>query len=99
MKKILIAIDYDQTAKKVAVAGFSLAKEMNAKVILLHVVSNPVLYYASYMAMAPVKIKGPHELIAVSQDFLDKSKYDLGDDTIQTIVKEGDIAESILETS
>jgi len=99
MKKILIAIDYDQTAKKVAEVGFKLAKSLNAEVILLHVVSNPVLYYASYMAMAPVQIKGNHELKAVSQDFLEKTKHDLGDDTIQTIVEEGAIAESILETA
>jgi len=99
MKKILIAIDYDPTAKKVAEEGFSLAKEMNAKVILLHVVSNPVLYYSTYMVIAPSQIKSNDELKAISQIFLDKSKHDLGDDNIQTIVKEGDIAESILETA
>lgn len=99
MKKILIAIDYDPTAKRVAAEGFSMAKEMNAKVILLHVVSNPVLYYSTYMVIAPSQIKSNDELKAISQIFLDKSKHDLGDDNIQTIVKEGDIGESILETA
>ena len=37
MKKILIALDYNPTAQKVAEVGFSMAKSMNAKVLLLHV--------------------------------------------------------------
>jgi len=99
MKKVLIAIDYDQTAQKVANEGFSMARDMNAEVILLHVISNPVLYYSSYMAMAPVQINSVGDLKAVSQKFLDKTKHDLGDETIQTIIKEGDTAESILESA
>jgi len=99
MKKVLIAIDYDQTAQKVARVGFSMARDMNAEVILLHVVSNPVLYYSSYMAMAPLQINNVGELKEVSQKFLDKTKHDLGDETIQTIIKEGDTSESILESA
>ena len=99
MKKVLIAIDYDQTAQKVACVGFSMATEMKAKVILLHVISNPVLYYASYMGVAPLLINNVGELKEVSQKFLDKTKHDLGDETIQTIIKEGDTIESILESA
>jgi len=99
MKKVLIAIDYDQTAQKIARVGFSMARDMNAEVILLHVVSNPVLYYSSYMAMAPLQINNVGELKEVSQKFLDKTKHDLGDETIQTIIKEGDTSESILESA
>ena len=40
MKKVLIALDYDPTAQKVAETGFSLAKTMGAEVILLHVISD-----------------------------------------------------------
>ena len=46
MKKILIAIDYDPTAQKVAEEGFELAKTMGAAVVLLHVIADPV-YYSS----------------------------------------------------
>jgi len=99
MKKILIAIDYDQTAQKVANVGFSMAKDMKAEVILLHVISNPVLYYSSYLAMTPIQVNNDGDLKAVSQKFLDKTKHDLGDENIQTIVKEGDTAESILDLS
>ena len=41
MKKVLIALDYDKTSKKVAAAGYTMAKAMNAEVILLHVISDP----------------------------------------------------------
>lgn len=44
MKKVLIALDYDSTAQKVAKAGFSIAKSINAKVILLNVITDPVYY-------------------------------------------------------
>jgi len=99
MKKVLIAIDYDQTAQKVANEGYSLARDMNAEVILLHVISNPVLYYSSYMVLTPVQINSVGDLKAVAQKFLEKMKHDLGDEAIQTIIKEGDTAESILETA
>ena len=46
MKKVLIALDYDPTAKKVAEVGFEFAKAMGAEVVLLHVISDPV-YYSS----------------------------------------------------
>ena len=99
MKKVLIAIDYDQTAQKVANVGYSIAKDMNAEVILLHVISNPVLYYSSYMAMAPSQINNVTELKEVAQNFLDKTKHNLGDETIRTLIKEGDTAESIFESA
>ena len=46
MKKILIALDYDPTAQKVAETGHKLAKAMNARTILLHVISDAT-YYSS----------------------------------------------------
>ena len=46
IKKVLVALDYDPTAQKVAEEGFFLADSMDAEFILLHVISDPV-YYAS----------------------------------------------------
>ena len=46
IKKVLIALDYNPTAQKVAETGYSISKAMNAEVILLHVISDPV-YYSS----------------------------------------------------
>jgi len=99
MKKVLIALDYDSSSIKVAEKGYSLAKSMGAKVILLHVISNPVLYYSSYLAMTPVQINSVGDLKGVSQNFLDRTKHDLGDEAIQTVIKDGDTAESILESA
>ena len=44
MKKILIALDYNPSAEKIAEAGYALAKATNAAVILMHVVADPVYY-------------------------------------------------------
>lgn len=106
MKKILIALDYDPTAQKVAEAGFSLAKAMGANVVLIHVVAD-IMYYSS-MAYSPIMGFGGYtgvdylqpnilnDLKKTSQDFLDKSKRHLGDASVQTEVREGDVADSIL---
>ena len=108
MKKVLIALDYNPSAQKVAETGFSLAKTMGAEVILLHVMSDPVYYSSTEyspimgftgMEMSPVQLESIDGLKRASQYFLDKSKHHLGDDTIQTLVKEGDFAEVILESA
>ena len=107
--KVLIAIDYNPTAQKVAEAGFSMAKSMNAEVILLHVITDPMFYstagyspimgFNGYMDMGPIQLDSVDGLKNASLQYLDKSKQHLGDDTIRTMVKEGDFADSILETA
>jgi nucleotide-binding universal stress UspA family protein len=109
MKKVLIALDYHPTAQKVAETGFSLAKSMGAEVILLHVLSDPVYYssieyspimgFTGFMDTGPFQFDSVAELKKAAQHFLDKSKHHLGDQTIQTQVKDGDFAESILKTA
>jgi nucleotide-binding universal stress UspA family protein len=109
MKKVLIALDYDPTAQKVAEAGFSLAKSMDAEIILLHVISEPVYYssmeyspvmgYTGYMEMGQLQSVTIDRLKEASLKYLDKSRQHLGDSTIQTIVKEGNFADTILETA
>ena len=107
--KALIALDYDPTAQKVAEAGFSMAKSMGAEVVLLHVISDPVYYssaeyspimgFSGYMELDPIQLESIDGLIKASQVFLDKSKEHLGDETIKTLVKEGDFADTILKTA
>lgn len=99
IKKVLIALDYDPTAKKVAEFGFSLAKSMGAEIILMHVIVDIVFYSLSYLNMGPLQLETVEDLKDASQKFLDKSKKHLGDDAIQTIVREGDFAESILKAA
>ena len=44
MKKILIALDFDPSAEKVAEAGYAIAKAMNAEVAIVHVITEPAYY-------------------------------------------------------
>lgn len=109
MKKVLITLDFDPTAQKVAEEGFSLATSMGAEVILLHVLSDPAYYtsiehitimgFAGHVETSLIQINNIEELKETAQQFLDKSKNHLGDKTIQTLVIEGDFAESILKTA
>jgi len=109
MKKVLIALDYDPTAQKVAEVGFSLAKTMGAEVILMHVISDPVYYslaeyspimgFNGFMETSQFQLDSVDSLKKAALHFLDKSRNHLGDKTVQTLVEEGDFAESILKTA
>jgi len=109
MKTILIALDYDSTAQKVAAQGFSLAKSMDAHVILLHVISDPVYYSSTeyspimgldtMMDLDPVQLENVDGLKKVAHNFLEKFKTHFGDKATQTVVKEGDYADCILKTA
>ena len=110
MKKVLIALDYNPSAQTVAETGFTLAKAMQAEVILLHVMADPA-YYAAY-EYSPImgfnsNFIGPEtlppdateELRKGAMDFLNKSKEHLGDATIRTFVLEGDTAATIVKAA
>ncbi len=109
MKKVLIALDYDPTAQKVAEKGYALAKSMGAETTLLHVISDPAYYvprtYTTIMGFTGFVDSGPipvHDLPAIKlscQKFLDKSKHHLGDEFIKTLMIKGDVADSILEAA
>lgn len=109
VKKVLIALDYNPTAQKVAEMGFSLAKAMNAEVTLLHVISelvyyssteyDPIMGFTGFREAGPIEVDYLGKLKIASLNYLDKSKQHLGDSTIHTLVEEGDIAESILKTA
>jgi nucleotide-binding universal stress UspA family protein len=106
MKKVLIALDYDPSAQKVAETGFSMAKAMNAEISLLHVIADPVYYssleyspimgFDGFMEAGQLLLNSVEELEKASLQFLDKSRLHLGDKTIKTMVMKGDFAESIL---
>jgi len=109
MKKVLIALDYHPSAQKVAEAGFSLAKNMGAKSILLHVISDPVYYssvqyspitgFAGFMDTDPLLLANEDGLRKASEHFLEKAKHHLGDETIQILIQDGDPAEAILKAA
>jgi len=109
MKKVLITLDYDPTAQKVAEEGFSIANSLGAEVILLHVLSDPEYYtsiehisimgFAGHVETSLLQLNTVEGLKKAAQDFLDKLKHHLGDSTIQTLVGKGATAESILITA
>jgi len=109
LKKVLIALDYGPTAQKVAETGFSLAKTMGAEVVLLHVMSDPVYYssadfspimgFSGYTDIGQLELESVDGIKKASQHFLDKSKHHLGDESIKTLVADGDFCESILKAA
>jgi nucleotide-binding universal stress UspA family protein len=108
-KNVLIAIDYNPTAQKVAETGFSLARSMNADITLLHVVSDiiyynsveysPIMGFNGFLDPGLVQPDAMLNLKDAALQFLDTTKSHLGDENIKTIVAEGDFAESILKTA
>jgi nucleotide-binding universal stress UspA family protein len=110
MKNILIALNYDPSAQKIAETGYALARAMDARVILLHVISDaasysslnysPIMGFDSFSTLGLIETGTVEELLKKSaQEFLDKSKQHLGDETIETVVKDGDFGDSILDTA
>ncbi len=108
-RKVLIALDYNPTAQKVAETGYSIAEAIEAEIILLHVVLEPVYYssvdyspimgFIGYTNLDMLQLETVEELKAASQKFLDRVKRHLGSKTIETLVKEDDCAETILKTA
>lgn len=109
MKKILIALDYDPTARKVAEVGYELAKAMGAKITLIHVIADPVYYssteyspimgFTGFMDESPAQTESVDGLKYASQRFLEKTKLHLGDTNILTMVAEGDFADAIIKAA
>ncbi|MCU0363100.1 MAG: universal stress protein [Bacteroidales bacterium] len=107
MKKVLIAVDYDPSARKVAKMGYELATAMNSKVILLHVVANDIQYtpldyspitgFGGYMDINPLKQESLDWARKTSEQFLENLKDHLSDEKISVLVEEGDIPSVILK--
>lgn len=109
MKNILIAIDYDPSAEQIAEKGYELAQASNAAVALIHVISDavyytaleysPVMGYTGFSSPNMVPMVDIVQLKAAAKDFLEQTKKHLNDESISTIVGEGDCADAILQTA
>jgi nucleotide-binding universal stress UspA family protein len=110
MKKILIALDYNPSAQKIAETGYSLATSMNASVVLLHVMEetgyysayeySPIMGFNNFSSTNTLLPDTQNDLRKGIVEFLDKSKEHLGGGTnIQTLVKDGDASTTIVETA
>jgi nucleotide-binding universal stress UspA family protein len=109
MKKVLIAFDNKAGAQKVAATGYELSKALQARAILMHVTTD-IAYYSSlnyspitgFDAFSNLDVEQTNavdELKRRAQDYLDNAKLSLGDETIETVLKEGDYVENILQTA
>lgn len=109
MKRILIALDHNTEAQRIAETGYELAEALHAQTILMHVTSDatyysslnysPILGYDSFSTLDVVQTDAVEELKRTAEDYLDNLKCNLGDEKIETIIKEGDYAENILQTA
>jgi nucleotide-binding universal stress UspA family protein len=109
IKKVLITLDYNQSAQKVAEVGYEIAHSMGAEISILHVLVDPIYYsdpayspivgFSGHLACTPEILDSMDALKTVVQVFLDKIKHHLGDDNIITIIKNGDYSDTILQTS
>lgn len=107
-KTILIAIDYDPSAKIISAMGYELAEAMQAEICLLHIISNKS-YYDSAQPSPDPQVPGAVEKLSSSpsqkselrdtaDDFLENTKERLGDKvSITTMTKDGNPANEILE--
>jgi nucleotide-binding universal stress UspA family protein len=109
MKTILIALDYDPTAKKIAEEGYALARSSGAEVCLLHVISDPVYYadrdyspimgFSGYLDLGAIETDSLEGLRRASLEYLAKTREHLGDENIRIMVGEGDFADMILKAA
>lgn len=107
MKRILIALNYEPLAEKVAATGYAIAKAFDAKVLLLHVVEEPAYYssvdYSPIMGFSGFNATDTWQLTEdfkkEAHRFLEESRKHLGDDSIETAVAEGDFADAIIESA
>lgn len=104
MKKILIAINYNPSAEKVAQTGYAIAKSLNAEVALAHVITEAAFYamdYSPIMGYTGGYTTGTQEVVndikTETASYLTAAAKHLGDEKITTLVLEGDTAEAILE--
>ncbi len=106
IKRFLIALDYDNHALNIAKMGYSMAKAMNAEVVLLHVLVDATYYSAlEYSPMLGLGGYGGASFSTIAEEkgleqaafnFLENIKNQIGDPQISLKVGEGDFADIIL---
>jgi nucleotide-binding universal stress UspA family protein len=109
MKKILIALDYNPTAERIAKTGYEMAKSMNAEVTLLHVIADytyyssldysPIMGFDQFSNLGAVQMDSVTELENAAREYLEKTKTFLGDPSIKTLVKDGDSGDAIIDAA
>ena len=103
IKNVLIALDYNPTAQKIAELGFAFANAMQAKITLSTIYENytnytPVIYdpIMGFPGFTETDAISQELIIADTRKFLEKTKKHLGDDNIAIMLKEGHSADGVL---
>lgn len=108
MNKVLVALDYNPTAQKVAEVGYSIAKAMGADCMLIHILSSPIIYtsvnydpimgFSGFEALENYQLNS--ELLSKSAfNYLEKVKKHLGDSNIEIVVKDGEFDFEIIKAA
>lgn len=104
MKNVIIALDQNTSAEAVAALGYAIAKGMNASVTLVHVLYDAAYYAANYSPLNELKgiytevtVEMIDEIKKEAEKFLESARAALQDNTVKTVLLEGDIETSILE--
>jgi nucleotide-binding universal stress UspA family protein len=103
MKKVLIAIDYNPVSEQVAKAGHDLAKQLNAEVCLIHVLTDVSYYgmqYPSFMGYDGYNIATEmnlsNEMRNFAEEFLKTATDHLQDPTAGYHLAEGETDTALL---
>jgi len=106
MKKVLIAIDYNPCAQKIAETGFEYARAMNAEICIVHAVADIAYYSAEYSPIMGFEgfspdcaFKSIEEQENEAKGFLAAVVKHLGDSNIKTKVIGGKTSEAILQSA
>ena len=106
MEKVLIALDYNPCAQKVAEAGHELAKKIRAETLLVHVIRDRNYYHLGYSTVMGFNgfnndetFKSAAEQKKEAKAFLKAAAKHLGHEGIQIKVLEGQTAEAILDAA
>jgi nucleotide-binding universal stress UspA family protein len=109
MKNILVTIDYNPNTEQVATFAASIAKSMNSKIYLLHVISSneyylssiysPIMGFSGFVNTNFLEPDFIDELTRESYLFLSKVKEHLSLEKVETIVRKGNILDIILEVT
>ena len=104
MKKVLIAIDYNTCAQKIAETGFEYARTMNAEICIAHAIADIAYYSTEYLPMMGFEgfspdcvFKSLEEQENEANKFLEAVVKHLGDSNIKTKVLTGKTHKAILE--
>jgi len=104
MKKILIALDYNPAAQKVAETGQLLAKALGADLVLAHVIAEPAYYALEYSPIMGYQGAYTDSTAGIGEEikeeatsFLAATASHLGDPSLKTMILEGDVEEALLD--